>query len=223
MEHHLSVHAFVAGEMPGWAYVDDPDRPRSAFAFNSEGWYLIGDAHNRPFNAWLRSYLRDEWVPDARLRGEDQLPLHLHPADWLQTQTDILPELSYKEYYQQYFRFTGPLLEGWQNLPAGSTLRPVDAQLLSERDRSPVPRLIAWAQGGFGSVEAFLAAGIGMCLERDGQIVSWCMPDCVTGTWCELGVHTLESERRQGFAAMTVAATVNGCLAKGISHIGWHC
>ncbi len=223
MEHHLSVHALAAGEMPGWVYVDDPGCPRSAFAFNAEGWYLIGDARNQPFNAWLRSFLRDQVVPEARSQSEEELPLHFYPADWEQSQTDILPDLSYRMDYQKYFRFTGPLLDGWQELPAGSALRLVDAQLLSEQDRIPVPDLIAWARGGFGSVEAFLAAGIGMCLEREGQVVSWCMPDCTVGTWCELGVHTLASERRQGYAAITVAATVNGCRAKGFRHIGWHC
>ena len=223
MEHHLSVHAFAAGEMPGWVYVDDPGCPRSAFAFNSEGWYLIGEAQNRPFNAWLRGFLRDQVVPEARLRGEEELPLHFYPADWEQAQTEILPDLSYRIDYQKYFRFTGPLWDGWQEPPAGSVVRRVDAQLLFEQDRIPVPRLIAWACGGFGSVEAFLAAGIGMCLEREGQVVSWCMPDCTVGTGCELGVHTLASERRRGYAAHTVAAAVNGCLEKGFRQIGWHC
>ena len=222
MKHHLSVHALVEGTMPGWAYVDDLHDPRSAFAYNNEGWYLIGNAQSRPFNAWLRTFLRDQILPDARLCGED-IPLHFHPGDWQQAAADILPELTYQVDYQQYFRFTGPLFAASHDLPAGCKLRPVDAVLLAEQEQFPTSRLAAWAQGGFGSLEAFFAAGMGMCLEREGQIVCWCMPDCAAGNGCELGIHTLESERRNGFAARTVAATVNGCIARGFTHIGWHC
>lgn len=223
MEYHLSVHVLAAGTMPGWVYVDDPDSPRSAFAYNSEGWYLIGDAHNPPFNAWLRGFLRDHVVAEARLRGEEELPFHYHPGDWEEVEAEILPDLTYKKDYQRYFRFTGPRFEAGHDLPAGCVLHPVDAQLLADPERVPVPRLLAWARGGFGSVDAFLAAGLGMCLEREGQIVAWCMPDCAAGTWCELGVHTLATERRKGYAAVTVAAAVAGCLAQGYDHIGWHC
>jgi hypothetical protein len=223
MKHHLSVHALVEGTMPGWAYVDDPQNPRSAFAYNNEGWYLIGNAQNQPFNSWLRTFLCDQILPDVRLRGED-IPLHFHPGDWQQAAAEILPGLVYKVDYQQYFRFTGPLFVASDDLPAGCTLRPVDAALLAKQEQSPISRrLIAWAEGGFGSVEAFLEVGIGMCLERDEQIVCWCMPDCAAGDWCEIGIHTLESERRKGFAARTVAATVEGCIARGYRHIGWHC
>lgn len=221
-KHHLSVHAQIDVTMPGWVYVDD-HAARSAFACNSEGWYLIGEAHNPPFTAWLRDFLKVHILPNAHDRGEESIPLHFYPDDWQEIAAEILPEQTYSVEYQQYFRFTGPPYTPTQDVPAGCVLRPIDAALLASQDQFPVPRLRDWAMRGFGDLDTFLAAGIGMCLEQDGEIVCWCMPDCAIGDWCELGVHTREGERRKGFAAHTVAATVAGCLARGFTNIGWHC
>ena len=45
----------------------------------------------------------------------------------------------------------------------------------------------------------------------------------VSGDRCEIGIHTDERYRRQGFAALTAAAMVQYCLSDGMTHIGWHC
>jgi RimJ/RimL family protein N-acetyltransferase len=53
--------------------------------------------------------------------------------------------------------------------------------------------------------------------------VSWSLADCIVGDACEIGIHTAEDYRRQGLATLTAAATVDGCLARGLTAIGWHC
>jgi RimJ/RimL family protein N-acetyltransferase len=47
--------------------------------------------------------------------------------------------------------------------------------------------------------------------------------DYVAGNDYEMGIHTDEDHRKRGFATLTVAATVEHCLANGVENIGWHC
>ncbi len=223
MEHHLSVHAFAAGTMPGWMYVDDPAAPRTAFAFNNEGWYLIGDGANERFLEWLVPLIRDEVVPGARAHGEGLIPLHFHPQDWEPLGTRLLPGQPFHIDFQHYFRCSKPEVEWRAELPAGLAVRGVDAGVLEREDDPVVAKLRRWAQGAFGSLEAFVEAGLGRIVEHEGRIVSWCMPDCVAGRRCEVGIHTLPEFRRRGLAACAVAATVEGCLERGFEWVGWHC
>lgn len=223
MDHHLSVRAFVEGTMPGTAYVDDVERPTVAFVHNNEGWYVIGENGNGGFNAWLNRFLTDDVLPFARDHGETEIPLHYHPDGWELEAGGLLAGFDVRHDAQYYLRFAGPLTDRRSALPADCTVVPVTADLLSQTERYPVPRLAAWAKGGFGAVEAFAAAGLGKCLEWNGEIVCWCMPDCAVPGRCEIGIHTAPDHRRRGYAAITVAAVVEDCLEKGYREIGWHC
>jgi hypothetical protein len=54
-------------------------------------------------------------------------------------------------------------------------------------------------------------------------MVSWSITDCISGDRCEIGIYTVPEYREKGLAKLTVAATVEQCLASGLVEVGWHC
>jgi len=64
---------------------------------------------------------------------------------------------------------------------------------------------------------------LGAGLLHETTIASMCLMDCRTENWCEIGIRTDETYRRQGLAALAVAGLVEHCLDRGINQIGWHC
>lgn len=51
----------------------------------------------------------------------------------------------------------------------------------------------------------------------------WSIADCVSDDDCEFGIHTHLGYRRRGLAKLATAATVNYCLSRGFTSVGWCC
>jgi len=104
-------------------------------------------------------------------------------------------------------------------VPPGYAMAPVDSLLFARQDLVNLDevqdRTSAWTD--------FARDGFGFCLIHGDTIVSHCIPDCVSGDACEVGVGTHGDYRRRGLGALTVAATVEYCLDHGLPAIGWHC
>jgi tetratricopeptide (TPR) repeat protein len=81
----------------------------------------------------------------------------------------------------------------------------------------------SWMTTNWGSTPAFMKHGFGFCTLHDKRIISWSLADCVSGSACEIGIHTHEDYRRQGLATLTAAATVDHALLSGFRYVGWHC
>lgn len=104
-------------------------------------------------------------------------------------------------------------------MPPDFEMTQVDSQFLARQDLVNLDdvreRITAWAD--------FARDGFGFCLVHGNTIVSQCLADCVSGDACELGIATRRDYRRRGLASLTVAATVEHCLAHQLTKIGWHC
>jgi RimJ/RimL family protein N-acetyltransferase len=101
-------------------------------------------------------------------------------------------------------------------IPAGCQLRPMDAELL--------PRTIWYADTvkGFGSAEAFLQKGLGLCLLRDDEILCEASTGPAVNGLIELGVITHEPHRGQGYATVTCAHLAHLCQQRGYQTY-WNC
>jgi len=98
----------------------------------------------------------------------------------------------------------------------------VDAAFLERAEMDNIRDVAEWVRSSWG-LEDFLARGVGQCLVHEDTIASWCIGDYAVGYQCEIGIHTDEAHRRRGLASLAVQATLEQCLTRGYTEIGWHC
>jgi RimJ/RimL family protein N-acetyltransferase len=149
--------------------------------------------------------------------------LHYQPPAWGDRFSAVLGVDLPLLFRASYYAFRGLAVDWRRRVPAGFRMRRVDRALLEDAgvvNREVVAHKI---ETNWNSVEDFVERGPGFCLVHGDTIVSECLADCVVGDRCEIGIWTDERYRRRGLATLTVAATVEGCLARGLTSIGWHC
>jgi RimJ/RimL family protein N-acetyltransferase len=217
LDYQLIITAVLDHTSPGEIYVDDGQVPASALMISPEGNFLVGDAHDASFNAWLKQMLMEKMAPEGAIEIQYE---HTHWADCVAALFQIdLPLI----FNASYFTFD-ELRFFWRDLlPPEYSLQMVDRDFLQRRELQNFENVIAKIDANWGSRESFLAVGVGCCLLHQDVIVSECLADCAGGKRCEIGISTEPRYRRRGLAALCVAATVERCLAHGLTEIGWHC
>jgi RimJ/RimL family protein N-acetyltransferase len=211
VEYHLSVAAVCAGTAPGEIWVDAIDNPSIGFVKTPEGEYLVGDV------AYEQAY------PALKALIPENAYLTVHPTGWEQVLPQIWTNPVARRHPRLHLRWQHHSLPNWRALlPKEFEVVAVDEQLLSRTDLLNYEQ-IADRVNDWLSTDFFLQHGFGFCVVHRNTIVSRCVADCVQGTKCEVGVGTDPSYRRQGLALVAVAATIEHCLSRGFTHIGWHC
>lgn len=208
--HHLSIQAVIEGTIAGRIWVDNVLAPQATFVLTPEGQYLAGTPANPGFNQALAELL----LPSPRAN------LTYYPETWEPFFAAVLTCKFARKYLRRYYTLRRFLLPDWRDrIPLGYEMARVDARLLDRKDLANLgdiqERIAEWTD--------FARDGFGFCLVHGDTIVSHCIADCVSGRACELGVGTHGDYRRQGLGTLTVAATVEYCLAHNLPIIGWHC
>ncbi len=227
LERHLIVDAVLEGLSPGRVYVDDPARPRAAFLSSPEGHFLGGDPGDGAFARELHRLIFDTLFDgDAGSAAGDRLDslyVVCSSESWVPHLTTIMAGRTPLAEERLYYEFVRPRIDWRAALPDDIALRQVDAALLARTDLQNHAAVAGWVEGNWGTVDAFLARGVGCCLVHGDAIASWSLADCAVGARCEIGIETNPAYRRRGLATLVTAATVETCLARGLSRIGWHC
>ena len=210
-EFHLSIDAVCHGTAPGEVFVDALDQPSVGFVKTPEGEYLVGDA------ACERAY------PALQALIPEQAYLTFHPASWEPVLPQIWTNPVARRHPRLHLRWQRPRARDWRaSLPEGFEVVAIDAELLARTDlrnhEEITDRMLGWL-----STDFFLKHGFGFCVIGDDTIVSRCVADCVLEDKCEIGVGTDPHYRHRGMAFAAVAATIEHCLSRGFTHIGWHC
>lgn len=210
LAYHLSIQAVIDGTVAGRIWVDDVVAPAVAFVLTPEGQYLAGAPTNAAFNQALADLLLPR--PGAGVVYD--------PDTWEAAFAAVLACKFARPYPRRYYTFRHVLLPDWrERVPPGYEMAQVDAQFLARQDLVNLDdvreRTVAWAD--------FARDGFGFCLVHGDVIVSHCIPDCVSGSACEVGLATHGDYRRRGLGTLTVAATVEYCLGHNVPAIGWHC
>jgi RimJ/RimL family protein N-acetyltransferase len=224
LHYQLITAAVLDGTSPGRIWVDDRRQPGTAFMASAEGYFLTGYEGNTGFNHALPELLASLILAGDTLReGENALVVVCHPDAWHDQLGGILKGRVPIRERRLHYLFDRPQLDWRSQVPTGFTVARIDERLLSRPGVVIPEHVTGWMQANWGSVEGFYQNGFGFCTMHGQRLVSWCLADCATGSACEIGIHTAEDHRRRGLAALTTAATVDHCLSRGLTTVGWHC
>ena len=221
-DYSLSIRAALEGNNPARMFVDDPANPRTLLAITGEGTFLAGDDRNPTTIEKLRLLFKQIFTGSFFPSAEWCITLSVDPPTWESWLPDLIPthepdRLLRFHYQCKHLEYT----DYRHHLPEGYTLHRIDRALA---DRfSAVQDEWLDVEGSWGTVESFLAKGVGFWILHQDQVVARCTADCAAGNQIEVGVTTDPAHRRKGLATAATAATVEWCLQNGFTTVGWHC
>ena len=224
--HLLLLEAVIQGTAPGYVMVDDPLEPHALFASGPEGHYLVGDPRAPGFYAGVKEYVFKTLM--SGVIGDDLWYITIYYEEgwrrvitWLFGSDRITTPMAPLHTRQRFF--VGRPSSEEPDVPAGLACLPIDAALFARTDLTGIQELAGFASRDYGSREAFLEHGFGLCLVRDRELLSWCTTDCVVGDRAELGIATRAPHRRHGYGALVARKMLAECHRRGIHQVGWHC
>lgn len=204
---HVAVAAVLDGALEGDVWVNDKVDPTVALVANGDAFYLAGDPDrgsesfadlNRGIPAWAYLFVDDPWggLLDRVWSNPFARP---HPRIRFGLPDGARPEPA--------------------ALPDGFRLAAIDRALLEEAPGNV--ETVTDLFEDWRSADDFLEKGVGFCILHNGDIVSHCATDSVSGVRCELGVGTEPEFRRLGLGWAAASATISRCVDRGIHGIEW--
>ncbi len=222
---NLITRAVIEGTSPGKVYVDRVKSPKSAFMCTVEGYYLAGYDSNEAFNTSLNKLVFERlFAGDTVRKNETDVAIGFHPESWTDKMLAVFHGRVPLVTARRHYVCTELQSNTWRDrVPEGFQVRRLDAELLHTPKMEVPQHVTEWMMTNWGSVSDFMEKGFGFCALHGRRVVSWSVADCVSGSACEIGVHTHEDYRRRGLATVTVAAAVDYALSSGLRQVGWHC
>lgn len=225
-DYSLSFRAALQGHNPGRIFVDDVEKPRTAFALTVEGYLLTGEHDNPATLTALREFIQDQlFTGKVYVNGDDSLSLAVYPEAWETRLPDLIPTHEVEK-LERYHYLCRELAFDWRAaLPAGYTVRRLDQALLRGEGAIVPEALAEWndLEELWGTVDNFLTRGVGFCVLHENRVVAQCAADCATDDQMDIGIITAPDYRRRGLGSIAAAATVEHCLTHGFQAVGWHC
>jgi len=219
LEFQLSSLAVLGGINPGRCFVDDLADPQTALLFSPEEvFYLAGNSENQDFNHAL-----NQTIFNRSTFGEEALIFGLASDDWVDSLVEIFSPRIPVELPRRHYVCHGSILDWRSHVPERFTVSRITSQLLNCAELRIPDHVYSWIRNSWGSTSWFLERGFGFVTAHGDEVVSWSLADCVIGSYCEIGIHTVPRYRRRGLATVTAAATVDYALSHGLSMVGWHC
>lgn len=99
------------------------------------------------------------------------------------------------------------------HIPSGYTLCPLEGKWYDQALKEDWSRDLV---SSFGSLEDYMARGLGMVLIKDGEIVSGASSYSIYTGGLEIEIDTKEPYRKQGLARIVGAALILAALRKGL-------
>jgi GNAT superfamily N-acetyltransferase len=220
--HNLAIHSILAGLSPGQVYVDSVAEPKMAITWTQARVFLAGEATDEAVIGALSHFFSHTFYPQAAAAGLVAFVLHYTPG-WEAHIDTILRDKSPMPGKRLYYQLDATTTTRSTSVPAGFSLRPVNAELLADTRLKNLAYVTEEMVSERPSVTDFLQKSFGYCLVHEAEIVAWCMSEYNTGHRCEVGIATAEAYRRRGLATVTATAVIIQALSQGITHIGWSC
>ena len=210
---HLFSDAIFEGNHVGKLFVDDPESPTAALlAPMCEFFFTAGQTDNTAFNRAMRERIVSELVP-----AEGHLLLFPTSAAWQSTLETLFKDFALLHISRKAYAFNHEQFAtkhaGWQKqVPEGYAIQRYDRHLSNGTELADF----------WGTLDHFLARGVGVAVLEDDEIISRCHSVMVGGGEAEISIETTEAYRRQGFATLAACAFIEQCLAQGLRP-AWSC
>jgi hypothetical protein len=225
-DYSLSIRALLRGNSPGCIFVDQVAQPRTALALTVEGYLLAGASDNPGTNAALREFLRDNiFTGRLTVNVDEWMCLAVHPQAWEARLPELIPTHEVETVLRYHYLCRAVKYDWRAHLPEGYTVQRIDRDVLNNVGVTVLPEVARFLslEATWGTLDNFLAQGLGFCAVHAGEVVAWCFGVCAAEGQIELGIVTALAHRRRGLAAAVAAATAEGALQQGFSVVGWHC
>ncbi len=230
---NLNSLAVINGDSEGRVWVDNKEQPQSGLLVDN-GWssYLAGDPDNRDFNKHISKIIQEIIFPEAEKLGAETNP-EFNNNEWVIYYDDdkwnkkIEEDFGFKDYIELkrcHYKLEKLKIPNWRKLiDVGFSMEKVDSNFLKRDSLENFKEVTNWIKESWKSTEDFLARGFGFCLVKDDlEIVSYGMADWATEDKIEMGIGTISSYRRKGFATLVVSAAIEYCIENKLE-LGWHC
>lgn len=210
----LVASAVVAGNSPGLFWVDDIPQPRTAALWDqTHALYLAGEADNAAFNDALGRFM-GETITQA----VDVLKIYPASGNWNPVIETLYPYAALHQ-PQRVFYCLGTLnLPNWrERLPEGFRVSSINDNFAALSILRNFDRLREEIESCWNALADFQQHGFGFCAHDAETIVGWCTAEYVSGNQCGIGIETVETHQRQGFATLVASAFAEHCLEHGIT------
>jgi hypothetical protein len=210
----LLAGAVIAGNSPARIWVDDPDRPRTAFMWDKgHHGYLAGDAENAAFNAGLTAFLHDRMA-----QGFSFFEIDYASAAWEEAIPALFHEISPVKRDRLLYVLRHPGTAGRDApLPPGFSLQQIDAALLSAASLKNREAVAGEIGSCWNAIERFLERGFGCAVLCAEEIVCWCTAEYVSEGKCGIGIETVRQYQGRGLATLAASAFVEHAVARQIT------
>ena len=223
MDIHLPLQAILAGNVNAPIFVDSAMNPQSALTWCGHHFYLAGAPGNNDFIAAARRIFLEKFTLRSQKSGIDAYQIFFPSAGWESTISAMLLGKYPIKAAREYYAFKSSRIDWKALLPAGVSLRNVDAAFMIERKWNGLDLLADEMRSERETIDDFLAKSFGLCAVLGNEIVGWCLSEYNTGHRCEVGIATFEPHQRQGLATALAVAFIELARAKDVARVGWHC
>lgn len=223
----LVIDAVIADNSPGVLWVDDADtlrvyrrlrrrsyQPHAALLWDkTHSLYLVGAADNASFNDAAHRF-----VAETVARTVDVLKIYPGSADWHPVIETLFADRALHKLERVFYRLASLKIPGWrERLRAGFRISSINDQFTELSRLQNFDALREEIESCWNALSDFQQRGFGFCAHNTETIACWCTAEYVSGAQCGIGIETVESHQRQGFATLTASAFAEHCLARGIT------
>jgi RimJ/RimL family protein N-acetyltransferase len=210
----LVASAVSAGNSPGAFWVDEADQPRSAALWDkTHALYLAWAADHAAFNDALSQFVRDTVA-----QAVDVLKIYPASADWNAVIEALYPYEALYQPQRVFYRLVSLKIPDWRDrLPEGYRVSSINDNFTALTTLQNFERLREEIESCWNALADFQQQGFGFCAHDGETIVGWCTAEYVSGRQCGIGIETVETHQRQGFATLVASAFAEHCLEHGIT------
>jgi GNAT superfamily N-acetyltransferase len=218
------MFAVLEGARPGRIFVDDRNLPNAVFVWTyTECAYILGAADQDDFYKSIFNLVEAEFIPTMTANGETFISVITFDQEKRQQVLSGFKNRHPLGLMLSTYRFDSQshLFESaaWTRSFADFELSPIERTVLENPTNHRLAEQIIYY---WGSCDTFLENGIGTCLLKEGQGVSWCFSEAFGANTHSLNVVTRREYRRQGFAHGVCKAFIELCLERG-TEVAWLC
>jgi RimJ/RimL family protein N-acetyltransferase len=210
----LNIGAFIERNSKANIWVDDSVYPKTAYIWDT-GYrhYLIGDTTNQNFNNSLSQFLKDELLPEIRIKKKY---FYLYLTDrW----RSFIPNLNLNPSVRERFFFrhsNNDLLNDEKPDLDNLVIEQVTVELLKQSHLSHVQDIITEIEESWPSLDKFFEVGFGYCLRNEQTIAGWCLGEYFSRGNCGVGIETYPEFQNKGYGTLLASKLVKIGKERGL-------